>query len=156
MERGLTATFFVLASRVDAEGSLSRGDLRDMTAAGMTIGSHGFDHVPWRRLDSRATSRELVAAREMIAAAAGAPVREVACPFGAYDRSTISALRALDYDHAYTVDGGYARQGSWLQTRRSIHDDDNAATVRRLLDRPRRAWLVSPAAAAKRLVKRWR
>ena len=38
LERGLTATFFVVAGRLDQPGSLSRDDVRRLHDAGMTIG----------------------------------------------------------------------------------------------------------------------
>ena len=53
VERGLTATFFVLAGRLDQPGSLAVDDVRALATAGMRIGSHGMDHRPWRGLDDR-------------------------------------------------------------------------------------------------------
>ncbi len=126
-ERGLVATFFVIASRIATAGSLSSIQIR-----------------------------ELVDARAMIEAASGRPVTEAACPFGAYDRKTLGLLREMAYHHVYTVDGGYADSTSWLQTRRSIHADDDAGTVRDLVRGPRRGVLANPVRAAKQLAKRWR
>lgn len=48
-ERGLDATFFVLAGRFDDPDSLDRDDVRELRAAGMTIGTHGWAHIPWPR-----------------------------------------------------------------------------------------------------------
>ena len=129
-ERGLTAAFFVLAGRLDAPGSLTRGDVRALAEAGMTVGSHGMDHVPWRHLDDARARRELIDARALIADASGHPVTEAACPLGRYDRKLLQRLRRLGYQRVYTSDRAEARPGSWLEARFSVTAADSAATVR--------------------------
>ena len=49
-ERGLKATFFVLADRLSDPTSLTPDDLRALVDAGMKIGSHGTRHRPWSGL----------------------------------------------------------------------------------------------------------
>ena len=44
-------TFFVIARRIGEEGSLAEGDLRELVDNGMSIGTHGYGHRPWRKLD---------------------------------------------------------------------------------------------------------
>ena len=51
-DRDLTATFFVIAGRIGAPGSLDEDGMLELARHGMTIGSHGMDHRPWRRLTS--------------------------------------------------------------------------------------------------------
>lgn len=155
-ERGLTAKFFVIAARIGTAGSLSAGDLRELVAQGMSVGTHGYAHRPWRKLDAGTSRRELVEAREQIADAAGRPVVDAACPFGAYDRGSLGALRAAGYRTVYTVDGGFPEPGAWLQTRRSIHADDDPGTVRRLVRESRAPRRRDPIRTAKLFVKRWR
>ena len=41
LDRGLTATFFVVAGRLGEPGFLSENDVRTLVSAGMTIGCHG-------------------------------------------------------------------------------------------------------------------
>jgi len=50
LSRGLRATFFVVAGRLDMPGFLGAGGVRTLADAGMTIGCHGMRHRPWRRL----------------------------------------------------------------------------------------------------------
>lgn len=135
-ERGLRAAFFVLAARLDAPGSLSRTDLAELTAKGMTIGTHGMDHVPWRRLADADARRELIEARATIEAAVGAPVTQAACPLGRYDRRLLANLRRLGYQHVFTSDRRAARPGAWLQPRFSVTRQDDATTVRETILRP--------------------
>lgn len=128
--RDLTATFFVLAGRLEQVGSLSASDLRELRSNDMRIGSHGMDHVPWRSLPPDGVQRELVTARQMISHAAGAPVDEAALPLGRYDRTVLSHLRRQGYRRVFTSDRRAARKGSWLQPRFSIRADDTIESVR--------------------------
>ena len=154
-ERGLAATFFVLAGRLDQPGSLGSDDVRALVDAGMTIGTHGMDHVPWRGLDAAALSRELVEARSTLTSVAGRPVDEAALPLGRYDRRLLAELRRLGYRAVHTSDRAWARPGRWLQPRFSVHSDDTVDTVRqRALTRPSRTRRLERAAVT--TVKRWR
>jgi peptidoglycan/xylan/chitin deacetylase (PgdA/CDA1 family) len=153
-ERGLRAQFFVCPGRFGADGFVDAEDVRALRSAGMSIGSHGMDHVHWRRLEPSAVEREIVQAKRELEAALEAPVEAAACPFGAYDRRTLRALRGAGFRRVYTSDGGPAGARDWLVTRNTVHRWDSAASVERMLDgAPATA---SPAQRAKRRIKRWR
>jgi peptidoglycan/xylan/chitin deacetylase (PgdA/CDA1 family) len=153
-ERGLTATFFVVAGRLGEPGFLDADDVRTLAAEGMTIGCHGMRHRPWRGLDTRALQEELVTAKGVLEDVVGQPVIEAACPFGSYDRRVLAALRRSGYRHVYTSDRGHARPTAWLQARNTVRRGDGAELM---------AQVVSPLAAPARLrrharltAKRWR
>ena len=129
-ERGLRADFFVLAGRLGAAGSLDADQVRGLAAHGMTIGSHGMAHRSWRGMDPSTRDAELVAARDRLAEAAGAPVEMAACPLGRYDRHLLADLRRLGYRHVFTSDRRPARAGAWLQPRYSVRHTDTAASLR--------------------------
>lgn len=140
LERGLNATFFALAGRLEHQGSLSGEDLKALRQSGMTIGTHGMEHVPWRYLSADERHREFLEARDRISEASGSEVREAALPLGRYDRSVLSHLRKAGYDHVYSSDRRRARPASWFQPRYSLHADDTIDTVRStILARPRPA-----------------
>jgi peptidoglycan/xylan/chitin deacetylase (PgdA/CDA1 family) len=136
-KRGLRATFFPLAGRLDTAGSLSEADLRELVSRGHAIGNHGFDHVDWRSLDDEGVAREIGRAREALQDAAGVVVSEAAIPFGRYDARVLRALRKLDYQAAYTSDGGLingAREAlPWLRPRSSLRGDMTLDQVQALL-----------------------
>jgi len=150
--RGMRASFFVCAGRIGCEGYLHEGDLRTLSREGMRIGLHGKEHIPWRGLDGAALDREINEARRRIGAAACEPVREAACPFGAYDRRVLHALRRAGMDLVYTSDRGPAREDAWLQPRNTVHTGADATAVRRVA----LALASSPMREARLLVKRWR
>lgn len=128
-ERGLEATFFALAGRLDDSVSLSAADLRELRASGMSIGNHGWDHIPWRSLSAQDEQRELVDARTALREACGAEVTTAALPLGRYDRAALRALRRADYRTVYTSDRFPARRNSWLQARYSLTSDDTVESV---------------------------
>ncbi len=150
-ERGLVADFFPVAGRLGAPGSLTPADLAELRRQGMRVGSHGMRHRPWRGLDPAGRHEELVVARHVIAAAAGAPVELAACPLGRYDRRLLGELRRLGYRHVFTSDRRPARADAWLQPRYSVRRDDTPLTLRRHRYAPARVWRSTVVGLVKRL-----
>ena len=136
LERGLTATFFVVAGRLDQPGSLGADDVRQLREAGMTIGNHGMTHRPWRGLDAARRQEELVISREVLEDVTGSRVHDAALPLGRYDRGVLEALRPLGYRSVQTSDRRWARTDRWLQPRYSIRHGDSPRTVEREVLRP--------------------
>ncbi len=153
VERGLHATFFVLAGRLDTPGSLASDQVRELRRLGMDVGTHGMDHVSWRSMTPEVRERELVEARALIADLAG-DVREAALPRGQYDRKLLGWLRRLGYLRVHTSDRRPARAGAWIQPRFSVTKDDTPATLVGGVLRPRPAHerlLLEAKGLAKRL-----
>lgn len=123
VERDLTAEFFPLAGRIGQRGYLDARGLRELVEAGMSIGSHGWEHHDWRRLDDRLARRELEVAPKLLAELSGEPVQVYAPPFGAYDRRLLSRLRRSGATRVYTTEGGTASRDGWLQPRIELRHD---------------------------------
>lgn len=130
VRRGLPASFFVCAGRINKPGYLDRAALRDLLAAGMQIGSHGWSHVDWRRVDDATLEIEVDGARREIEDAIGQGVRAVAIPFGSYDRRVLRRLGS--FSTLYTSDGGFAREGSRMVPRTSYRKDWTDTTLAEL------------------------
>lgn len=135
-DRNLSATFFALAGRLRDPVSLTPADLRDLRGNGMTIGSHGWSHIPWRGLSGAVAYRELVEAREALAEASAGEIMDAALPLGRYDRRLLSQLRDARYRSVFSSDRFRARAGSWLQARYSVTASDSVDSVRSMLSRP--------------------
>lgn len=155
VRRGLTATFFILSGRLGQRGSVSAAGVRELRDAGMRIGTHGLDHIPWRGLSSGQAHREHVQARERLEEVIQEPVTVAACPLGRYDRRVLGRLRRLGYEHVYTSDGWPATHGAWLQPRYSVRGDDTAEGLQGRLD-GHRTVRSRAVATAKATVKRLR
>ena len=155
LDRGLKAEFFVLAGLLGDAGRLRTDDVRELVRAGMTVGSHGWAHRDWRRIDSEQAAEEIVEAKRVLREITGQPVSRVAVPFGSYDRHVLRRLRQAKVTRVYTSDGGVARPQSWVQPRNSLHHDLDEAWLVRTLDR-RLAMAARARKFAARQVKRRR
>jgi peptidoglycan/xylan/chitin deacetylase (PgdA/CDA1 family) len=115
--RKLRAAFFVCAGRIGTPGYLDRAALADLLAAGMQIGSHGWSHVDWSKIDDATLEVEVNDAKRSIEDATGRPVDAVAIPFGRYNRRVMGRLGG--FRTIYTSDGGFAREGGRIVPRNS-------------------------------------
>src|SRR5262249_903444 len=97
LERGLSARFFPLAGKLGQPGDVDGGGVGELVRSGMPVGSHGMTHRTWRGMDSRQQDQELVLARQALGAVVGQQIDTAACPFGAYDRKVLAALRKHGY-----------------------------------------------------------
>jgi peptidoglycan/xylan/chitin deacetylase (PgdA/CDA1 family) len=154
-DRGLTATFFVIAGRMGAPHFLNEAGVRALAAEGMEIGCHGMHHRRWRGLDRSALHEELVEAKAILEGTVEQAVTQAACPFGSYDRGVLHVLRRCGYRHVFTSDGGFARPGDFLQARNSVGPHHASGLLEQLSARD--AGLASKLCRhAKLAIKRWR
>jgi peptidoglycan/xylan/chitin deacetylase (PgdA/CDA1 family) len=109
LERGLTATFHVCAGRIGAPGYLDEQGVLELQAAGMGIGSHGWDHVDLRTVPDPRLVHETLDSQLRLAEVCGRPVTDFAVPFGSYDRRVLRHLRR--YATVYTSDSTSASTG---------------------------------------------
>jgi peptidoglycan/xylan/chitin deacetylase (PgdA/CDA1 family) len=153
VERGLQATFFVVADRIGKPGFLGPDAVREMIAAGMSVQSHGVCHRAWRGLDRSALAHELNGSRVQIEDVTGQPVDEVAIPYCVYDRRVLRAVREAGYRRVYSCDRGAADPGAWLQPRNQISAGEDARKLDEILSPTLGTRLEI---ALKAPVKRWR
>ncbi|MBA5775930.1 polysaccharide deacetylase family protein [Stappia sp. F7233] len=126
-EHGRKGSFFVLAGRIGRHGYLSAARIRELADAGMEIGSHGHDHVDWRRLDEAGRRREFSDARKRIEDVAGRAVTSAAVPFGRFDRFVLAHLKQEGFARVLTSSQGLAMSGSWFCPRTSLTQDFDPA-----------------------------
>ena len=136
VERGLRASFYIPAGRIGLPGSVSATGLGELLDAGMTVGSHGYDHVDWRRITAHGALREFATARAILEDIIQVDVTEVACPFGAYDARTLRRLREHGYRRVLTSDRGRAAPDSWLQPRLTVTAATTIPSLSHALDHP--------------------
>ena len=103
---GLTATFFVFTTPIGKDDKvMTWPQLRDLQAAGMTIGSHTRTHpaLPWYHA---ALHNEVAMSRTDIAQHLGRAPEFFAYPFGAWDAQSAAWARTAGYRAARTYRGG--------------------------------------------------
>ena len=155
IEAKVTAEFFICAGLLGEPGRVDADGVKELLAAGMRVGSHGWLHRDWRRVTESEAQQEFVEAQRVIGDLIGSPVTAAAIPFGSYDRHVLRRLRPARLRRVYTSDGGPARPDTWLQPRTSLHKDLDQAWITRV--RTDAAPLVRRTyRTAARAVKRWR
>jgi len=78
-------------------------ELREMVAAGATVGSHGASHADLTRLEASALRDELVRSREGITTSLGVPVQTFSYPFGRSSAIVRAAAREAGYAAAFSL-----------------------------------------------------
>jgi len=129
-DRGLTATFFVLAGRIEQPKYLSSDQIQALREAGMGIGSHGWAHADLRRTTDSELAHEVDDSRRLLGEVTGEAIDSFAIPFGSYDRRVLRKLRS--YRTVYTSDARRAKLSGWLLPRHTFTQDWTPDTVRRL------------------------
>lgn len=133
LRHGLKATFFICGGRLQNPRFLNQAQLRELIAHGMTIGSHGMNHISWRRLPMAALRHELETSRRTLENICGTSIDAAACPFGDYDRRVLRELRRVGYRAVYTSDGGTCSESAWCQPRTTILRTTSLRTVEHLV-----------------------
>ncbi len=132
-KRKIKAIFFPLAGRLNEKGSLSASDLRTLLSSDHVIGTHGFNHVSWMKLDQYGVQKELVDARVLLEDCIGVKINDAAIPFGKYGRQTLQNLRLLDYRYVYSSDAGSYIGAPFPIPRWSVRMDTKPQDIRDFL-----------------------
>jgi peptidoglycan/xylan/chitin deacetylase (PgdA/CDA1 family) len=93
-DRGVRATFFVLADAAVAHPGL----VRRIVAEGHELALHGADHTRLSTLPDREAVAVVADARRRVEAVAGVPVRLFRPPYGAHTAGSLRGWRALGLD----------------------------------------------------------
>jgi peptidoglycan/xylan/chitin deacetylase (PgdA/CDA1 family) len=128
---GLTATFFVFTTPIGKDDKLMTWEqLRDLQAAGMTIGSHTRTH-PILPDYHAALHNEVAMSRADIEQHLGRAPDFFAYPFGAWDAESAAWARKAGYRAARTYRGGAWNAASDLYHLRAIPVTDNMQAFER-------------------------
>ena len=103
------AEFFLNTAEIGTQGFLQWSQVREMHEAGMSIQSHGHDHVDHSRLREDELRRQLVASKQEIEDRVGAPVRFFAAPYGEWNRKMLDIAREVGYEAVCTTEGQLAK-----------------------------------------------
>ncbi|HEX4681788.1 MAG TPA: polysaccharide deacetylase family protein [Gemmatimonadaceae bacterium] len=128
---GLTATFFVFTTPIGKDDKLMTWDqLRDLQAAGMTVGSHTRTH-PVLPAYHAALHNEVEMSRADIAEHLGRAPDFFAYPFGEWDAESAAWARTAGYRAARTYRGGAWNAPSDMYHLRAVPVTDNMQAFER-------------------------
>jgi len=132
---GFTATMFIVSGRLGGSNEwdegprwplMSAGQVRELAAAGMEIGSHSTTHVRLADLDARQLKAQVGDSKASLADLVGAPVRGFAYPYGSMDAAARLAVRDAGYDYACAVQTPLRELGIMALPRVYVGQSDDA------------------------------
>lgn len=98
---GYTATFFVFTNSIDHKSFFSLNQLKELLAAGMTIGSHSRTHPYLTQITNQdALWREINDSKTLLEDLLGVRIHEFAYPFGAYNDTIVAMAKKAGYRSA--------------------------------------------------------
>lgn len=100
-----TATFFIMTVVLDKPGYLSREQVRELDQQGMTIGAHTWDHHRVTRYTGTDWDVQITQPTRELEEIVGHPVRFFAYPYGLWDATAISHLKAAGFVAAFQLHG---------------------------------------------------
>jgi peptidoglycan/xylan/chitin deacetylase (PgdA/CDA1 family) len=135
---GYTATFFVFTNPIGKDDRFMTWDqLRELSAEGMTIGSHSWTHPMIASVhDPNALRREVDGSRVDLEKRLDQPIAFFAYPFGRSTPDAEAAVRAAGYSAARAFPGGAWNSRDDLWHLRSVMATDNLAQFRRDVEPP--------------------
>lgn len=140
---GFGATAFIIADRLGGTNDwdhgpawqlLSADGVRELSAAGIEIGSHSATHRRLAAAGTEALSRAQLAAetegsRASLSDLTGTRVRGFAYPYGSMSASVRAAARAAGYDYACAVETAVGDIGMMALPRVYVGERDGAARL---------------------------
>jgi peptidoglycan/xylan/chitin deacetylase (PgdA/CDA1 family) len=102
-KRSMTGVFFVMTVVLGKSGWMSTQDIKRLADAGMTIGSHTWDHHAVSDLAGRDWKIQLDQSRATLRRASGQPVEHFAYPYGIVSTKAFPHLRHAGYQTAFQL-----------------------------------------------------
>jgi peptidoglycan/xylan/chitin deacetylase (PgdA/CDA1 family) len=126
---GLSATVFVISSRLDRDGYLGPAQLLELKEHGISIQSHSVTHASFPTLTREQMFAEALQSRTTLESLLRQPVRYFSYPYGRYNSSARRAVRKAGYDGAVGVWQSRATRSCdvYALPRLTIRPDDTLA-----------------------------
>jgi len=111
---------------VKHDRQLTWEEIRELSANGWSLQSHGYNHVKMTSIDHEALVNEVTLSKNIIEQNVGKTVHEFAFPYGIYNNEVITALKAAGYECAWSVHSGKLSpsSGKWHLPRIEINNMD--------------------------------
>ena len=146
VDNGMTATWFIstdcignhaewMGPHSEQTKMLSSDQLRQMSDAGMEIGSHTCSHPDLSKLTFQQQTHELYESKNILEEILKKPVNGFAYPFGRYNEDTLKAVSEAGYEWACSTRSGWFNKtdSPFLIRRVTIFTGDTADVLARKL-----------------------
>lgn len=153
-EHRLPATLYTPSRLLGQPKYMTRSQLLEMAAAGITIGAHSQTHAFLPSCTPADLEREVRGSKEDLEDLIGAPVTSFAYPAGLHNDAVVAAVAKAGFTSAVTSRPGWWRPASHpLRIPRGIVEDFTDATFGAAVHGGLGA--LNPLDALKRLAQRW-
>lgn len=128
---GLTATFYMVANRLENASFITKEEIQEMLAAGMSIESHTLTHAGLTNLSVAGIDRELTESKRILEELTGQPISHIAYPLTMHSPTVRARVAAAGYRTGSIMDPIPATKSSDLYKlpRIMMTDDTNIAHV---------------------------
>jgi len=109
---GFTGVVYAVGKYVDAETFMTTDQLKELTAAGWEIGSHGMRHKDLTTLDPDEQRYEIFESRKILNEKLGVPINSFAYPWGGANDTAFTYVHNAGYTSAMGLGYSY-NQGIW-------------------------------------------
>lgn len=127
----LSATFFVPVHYID-QGTVNTPTkfmnwamVKELSAAGMDIGSHSFHHTNLVKLEPNAANREIRESKKILEGKLNRPVVVFAFPFGAFSDPLVNMVQQAGYTEAMTTEKKIDHRPDERYTLGRLHIDND-------------------------------
>lgn len=124
---GLVGATSSWLSEMPDEPLLDAAALRGLSAAGVELGVHGWDHTSMTGMSDTDLRRAVIDARDALADVSGVQPRAFAYPYGDLDRRAVEAVARAGYAVAFSV---YRDDGRHAVSRTDVKPADSLRAVR--------------------------
>ena len=138
LEQGMSATFFVTTALVESTGYLTWSQLREMSEAGMVIGSHGHRHIDYTGLPTSVAQSELLRSRHELEEHLGQQTTTFSAPYGFLSPALTTAVRNAGFRHICSSLPWLATPESGVISRLAVYHDTKLSEFAALATRS--AW----------------
>jgi len=129
----IVATFFINPENVGKPGFMNWDMIREMSIAGMSIGSHGYSHQNMANLSFNDAKDELLKSRETIAKNIDKVISSFSFPFGQYNNNLIELAWRCGYSNCFVSSHGIMSSKKNFIPRNSINSKMNKSDILNIL-----------------------
>lgn len=133
-EAGVSATFFLITSRIGQSGYLNWEQVNEMQRYGMCFGSHTVSHQRLPALTMEEARREMANSKCELEDRLGSGVEAFSFPFGVWTPELRDHATAIGYSHVCVSDHGVIGERSRAIPRNSVNSSMDWHAVERLME----------------------
>lgn len=135
IQAGFAGDFFINPTTIGHKGYLSWAQAKEMHRAGMSVQSHGHEHVDHSQLDAAELKRQLAESKRTIEDHLGSEVEFFAAPYGEWNRELVEAAQEAGYRAVCITAGQLANPAAKVIDRICIDAATSTADLAAILAR---------------------